>query len=217
MLDNGVERDWPISREWARVSMSRDIPRHVATPGLVLIHSEGIRAEVLWPSDDAREEGGSRRRLNNASAVIKVLNKHWAVLFTGDLEEEGEAALSASGADLASDILKVPHHGSRGSLDLEFLTKVNPKFAVISAGKDNRYGHPAPETIEAYRSMGARLLRTDRDGTVVIESCGRDLKIRRTMETRLRTVSWNAGLFSSEIDNYRRLWGSGWEIITGVD
>ena len=91
----------------------------------------------------------------------------------GDVEPEGQAALAAKLPGLRVDVLKVPHHGSRYQ-DVAFLQSLGARLAVISVGADNDYGHPAPETVSALESTGARVLRTDRDGSVaVVEREGR--------------------------------------------
>ncbi len=213
MLDGGVERDWPISREWDAVASARGIPKIAARPGLLLLDGAAVRSFVLWPSEEARRRAASGRDLNDASVVVKVRNARFSFLFTGDLQARGEADLAAGGADLPCDVLKVPHHGSRGSLDRGFLSRVRPGIAVISAGAGNRYGHPSEEALAAYASMGSAIFRTDREGTVVIETRGGFLRIRRTAVLRLRPVRWNRRMIATEWENVRRTLGAGWEEI----
>ncbi|MCS7257052.1 MAG: hypothetical protein NZ562_10575, partial [Thermomicrobium sp.] len=96
------------------------------------------------------------------------------VLLPGDLEERGEAALLAHerAAGLHAQILVVGHHGSRTSSSEPFLRAVRPVVAIVSAGRDNPYGHPHPEVLQRLRAVGAELYRTDVDGTVLIHSDG---------------------------------------------
>ena len=94
-----------------------------------------------------------------------------SVLLTGDIEQASEAALSARGAALQSDVLKVAHHGSRTSSTPALLAAVAPTLAVVSAGRGNRFGHPHPEVLA--RLSAARVLRTDRVGGISLESDGR--------------------------------------------
>ncbi|HYA34203.1 MAG TPA: DNA internalization-related competence protein ComEC/Rec2 [Candidatus Binataceae bacterium] len=103
---------------------------------------------------------------NNASMIIRAEKGGSAILFTGDLEAQGERALIDTGADLRAAILKVPHHGSRTSSSSEFIDAVRPRAAVISLGYRNRFHFPAAEVVDHYRAEGAHVLRTDIDGAV---------------------------------------------------
>jgi competence protein ComEC len=89
------------------------------------------------------------------------------LLLTGDIEPPAQQALLARNPDLAADILKVPHHGSSHQ-DPDLVARVRPRAAVISVGKGNTYGHPAPRTLTLAASTGARVFRTDDDGTVLV-------------------------------------------------
>ena len=91
------------------------------------------------------------------------------ILFTGDIEERAEQAVLHSGADLRTTVLKVPHHGSKTSSSTGFLLAVRPSLAVISAGRDNRYGHPHPEVVDRYFNLGIPLRETFRDGSVSLD------------------------------------------------
>ncbi len=97
-----------------------------------------------------------------------------AFLFSGDAESEEEREmLERWGADaFAADVLKVGHHGSSSSSSKAFLDAVDPTYAVISCGKDNDYGHPHAETLAALKKKNIAILRTDTDGTVILESDG---------------------------------------------
>jgi len=83
---------------------------------------------------------------------------------TGDIERAGESALLSS--SLESDVLLVPHHGSRTSSTPEFIAAVAPRWAVVAAGYRNRFGHPNREVLERYRAARAEVVRTDLDGAV---------------------------------------------------
>ncbi len=104
--------------------------------------------------------------LNNRSIVLyaKIGGKYW--LFTGDLEQEGEARLQRDYPNLKVDILKAGHHGSRTSTTLEFLEMYQPKVAIISAGRSNRFGHPHDEVIQALHEKKVMIMRTDQNGAI---------------------------------------------------
>jgi competence protein ComEC len=99
--------------------------------------------------------------------VIAVEYAGRRLLFAGDLEAEGEAALVARGA-VPADVLKVPHHGSRTSSTDTLLDAVRPQLAVISVGERNRWGFPDAGVLDRYRAHGARVLRTDRQGAIAV-------------------------------------------------
>ncbi len=108
---------------------------------------------------------------NDASLVAEAEVFGRRLLLTGDIEARAEAELVAedgTGGTLASDVLKVAHHGSRTSTTERFLTVVSPRLALISAGRRNPYGHPAAEVLARLRRLRIQVLRTDRDGMIVV-------------------------------------------------
>jgi competence protein ComEC len=119
---------------------------------------DGVRFEFLNPPAAA----GTKR--NDRSCVLRIATAGGAVLLTGDIERQGEKALLSS--DLKSDVLLVPHHGSRTSSTPEFVAAVAPRWAVVAAGYRNRFGHPHKEVLERYRAARAEVVRTDLDGAV---------------------------------------------------
>jgi competence protein ComEC len=90
---------------------------------------------------------------------------------------EMEEKLINGGADLKADVLKVAHHGSKNATSQNFLEKVQPKFAVISVGADNQFGHPNGMTVKRLENIGAEIFRTDEDGDIKIKSDGVEIKI----------------------------------------
>lgn len=87
-------------------------------------------------------------------------------LLTGDLEKEGEQEIINVFPNIRADVLKVGHHGSKGSTGEEFIKQLQPKTAIISAGENNRYHHPHQEVLQLLKSRSIRVLRTDQSGTV---------------------------------------------------
>lgn len=106
--------------------------------------------------------------VNELSAVVRLDHQGYSMLFTGDLGEIGEKQLLEQGIGVEADVLKVGHHGSRYSSSGEFLDAVAPKIAVISAGKDNRYGHPHGETLDRLKDHGADIFCTIECGAVSV-------------------------------------------------
>lgn len=103
---------------------------------------------------------------NECSIVIKASCNGSSALLTGDASNQSENAMISSGADLSSDILMVGHHGSAAATSEEFLNSVNPQYAVISCGSDNKFRHPAQDTMTRLQNRNLNLFRTDLQGTV---------------------------------------------------
>lgn len=131
---------------------------------------DGVEFKILQAPESGLSGSG-----NEMSTVIRAAYKGYSFLFTGDLTASGEKDLLASGQEVRSDVLKIGHHGSKGSSSSEFLRAVHPRWAVISVGADNSFGHPHAETLQRINGEGATLLRTDRDGAVVFECNGENL------------------------------------------
>lgn len=132
----------------------------------------GLSFEVLHPGAWSYP----RSRENNGSLVLRVGLGGRTVLLTGDVEAPAEADLLAGGVDLAADVLKVPHHGSRTSTGLAFLSAVAPRLALVGVGRHNRFGHPSPEVMERLKAARVRVFRTDRDGEVALTFDGRRIR-----------------------------------------
>ncbi len=133
---------------------------------------DGAKLQIVGPN-------GIFTDLNNTSVVCKLTYGETSFLFTGDCEDQAEAAiLNRRGIDLSADVLKVGHHGSDTSTSDAFLEAVDPEIALISCGVDNSYGHPSPATLEKLTQWGAEIYRTDLDGSIVVTSDGMNLKVK---------------------------------------
>ena len=110
---------------------------------------------------------------NDDSLVMKITYGEVDILFTGDIGKNAESRLIASGQDLRSEILKVPHHGSRTSSSAPFLDAVQPDYAIFSLGQGNRYQLPHADVVERYRTRGCPTLRTDTSGAITLRTDGK--------------------------------------------
>ncbi len=133
--------------------------------------SKGFSIKVVGPPTSSLSSGGNSD--NENSMVIKVQWVDFSALITGDIDENAEKNLITAGADIVSDVVAVPHHGSKYSSTEEFINATRAKAAVIQVGKNN-YGHPAPEVIRRYKAAGVRVYRNDQQGAVGI--CERRIK-----------------------------------------
>lgn len=155
--------------------------------------SAGVRITTVAGAPTRIESGGavasitpspllSPKELNDTSLMIGVRYGERRYLFTGDLEAMGEEAALRSGAKIDADVLQVGHHGSRDASSEVFLTAVSPGIAVISVGRDNRYGLPDDQTISRLKAKGVRLFRTDNRGAITITTDGGDLEVETWSE-----------------------------------
>lgn len=146
-----------------------------AEAGKSIINTGDLKAYFVAPTEDTYPD------LNNYSAVLKLEYKNASFLFTGDAEELSELKmLSSNKKKLCADVLKVGHHGSNSSSKNAFLSAVKPKYAVISVGTGNSYGHPTAETLNRLKDAGADIYRTDEVGTITIETDGHAYTIDKT-------------------------------------
>lgn len=127
---------------------------------------DGIWMKVLYP--ETEREYSANNIENEACLVLELFYKNKKILFTGDIDADAEKRIISEVSDLNADIVKVPHHGSKYSSSKEFISKVNPKAAIIQVGKNN-FGHPDPSVIERYKKEDIMIFRTDYDGAVMID------------------------------------------------
>lgn len=171
--------------------------RHVPVRGLSEL-CDGSRAfgqasvYVLGPCPS----GSTASNANNASIVLQIRMGQRSVLLPGDAEEESEAALIARHGDiLRSDLLKVGHHGSRSSSSVSWLSAVQPRWAAISAGARNRFGHPVPAIEARLARFGATVLRTDQLGSIIWQTDGQAVTVRTARP--MRDSSAEAGVLEN--------------------
>ncbi len=127
----------------------------------------GLTLEVLGPREKPASTGETNTAINDSSLVLRAHTAAGRVLLTGDIELAGQTDLLGGHVDVAAEVLKVPHHGSRFSAP-EFLAQVRPRIALVSVGAGNRYGHPNGAVLDALTRQGALVLRTDRDGDTAV-------------------------------------------------
>jgi competence protein ComEC len=146
------------------------------------VRMSSLDAAAGNPRPEPTHPAGGRARgrpTNERALVLRIDHGAASFLLTSDIGAEAEAGLLAGGAPVAAAVLKVAHHGSRGSSTTTFLARVAPRVAIVSAGSRNRYGHPAPAVLERLQAAGARVYRTDRDGAILLETDGAVLAVTR--------------------------------------
>ncbi|HVM16533.1 MAG TPA: DNA internalization-related competence protein ComEC/Rec2 [Gaiellaceae bacterium] len=166
VLDSGVPPPGPEGRDALEEARRRGVPVIQARAGTGY-RLGALRLRVLWPRRPAREG----QPPNDHGVVVLASYGALDLLLTGDAESHVVAPLRPPRAE----ILKVAHHGSADPFLPQLLDRVRPRIAVVSAGRGNGYGHPAPSTLAALR--GLRVYRTDRDGRVTLETDGERVRI----------------------------------------
>jgi competence protein ComEC len=139
----------------------------VARAGARINLGNNVYLDILWPN-----QVSANQESNSASVVARLVYGETSALLTGDAPIAVERALLATYPNLQADILKVGHHGSKTSSDSDFLAQLASRYAIISAGARNRYGHPTQTVLDKLAAAGAQVLRTDTAGTVICQSNG---------------------------------------------
>ena len=133
-----------------------------------------MKLTILYPDSAIAM---SMKNINNSSIVFRLDYKDHSFLFIGDAEMQAERILANLDSLLNVDVLKVGHHGSSTSSIMSMVNHVSPKYAVISVGKNNRYGHPSENIVQRWVDIGAEVFRSDESGAVIIAVDGEGMSI----------------------------------------
>lgn len=168
VLESGVNHSIPEYAEWRSEVRIRGIPRMAARRGQAIRLGGGAELVVLAPVRSY--DGATVRNIHDAAVVTMLSFARSTSLLMADAELPVERELLATGDDLGVEMLKVGHHGSKTSTSAAFLDAVQPRFAVISSGRANRYGHPTQAVLDRLGAAGVQVFRTDQEGTVTFVS-----------------------------------------------
>lgn len=175
-LEPGVESENSIDDELKQRVEEKNIPKLLARRGMVLNFGDGVKLQILFPLPG---QDVSNWETNRASIVARLMYGDKSFLLTGDSPIPIEDVLINLDPEiLDSDVLKAGHHGSRTSTSLPYAQAVSPDYVVISAGKDNSYGHPHKEVLDILKSVGAQIVSTIDLGTIKFETNGKTLEMR---------------------------------------
>ncbi len=169
VYEPGMHGPGPGWHAWDALLRRGSPPRGTLATGQHIDLGE-IHLDVLWPDPGTvgLEPGTTGRQINDTSIVLLGTANGRRFLLSGDAEDDVDPTLVARGLPRV-DVLKVAHHGSATATSQALIDALRPSIAVVSVGAHNDYGHPAPATLARLRSSGARVLRTDRDGTVTLD------------------------------------------------
>jgi competence protein ComEC len=172
ILLSGVASDDAYYDDFISQAKAQGIPFDIASSDTDYQIGPNLFLDVLFPLKGMSLIGQKPVDKNDTSVVTRLIEKEdnsvkSLALLTGDAETLEENQILASGEDVSANILKLGHHGSKYSTSIGFLDAVDPKIAAVSAGAGNKYGHPAPETLEKVKNLEVR--RTDKEGTIIFD------------------------------------------------
>jgi competence protein ComEC len=168
IIESGALGDGMAAQAFASAAVAEGAVLVEAQAGQVITLGASTTVRILSPYGDT-----SNWETNRASVIVQVVYGDTEFMFTGDAPSGIEEYLvDTYGTGLRSDVLKLGHHGSKTSSSEAFLQVVQPEYAVVSAGADNRYGHPAAEVVARASDAGARIVSTAEQGTLTFKSDG---------------------------------------------
>jgi competence protein ComEC len=177
--ENGLPVDPELSPRWEEAIRANHIQTLRVSDRVPETDLNGVKIKILWPPDRFLNtmSNPSYDATNDASLVVKITLGKISFLIPGDISSAIEKKLVDSGADIKSDILLMPHHGSNHSSIREFIRAVSPRIAIASAGKHNAFGHPHPSVLQRYQEAGVKILRTDQQGAITMRTDGKQLQV----------------------------------------
>ena len=180
VVESGFPHTTDIYMEFLELIHKKNIPYKMVRSGQELTGFSDVRIEFLNPPHPYLRGGGSD--INNNSVVIRLSYGEVQFLFCADIEKTAEKEMLGYGNKLRSQVIKVPHHGSKTSSSLEFIKEVSPETAIISVGRRNRFGHPHSVIVEKYEKLGIKIYRTDMHGAITISTDGKGYKIKTLLK-----------------------------------
>jgi len=186
---NGQRSDATAFREIEETIAERKIGCRRVSAQTAPFDLAGVRIEIFNPVApiEGSAAGEQFDETNNHSVAMKLTHGAISFMLPADISEPTESLLVHRSARIKSNVLFVPHHGSRTSSTESFIDAIQPRLAVISCGKDNYFRLPHPEVLKRYDIRKIQVLRTDRDGAITVATDGRDLRIHAFTEQRRHT------------------------------
>lgn len=169
IIDSGATKDTKTYQDYWQAAQNEPKCKVLYDDDMVIDLGYGATIKII-------ETGDNYKDVNDNSVVAQLNYREISVLFTGDMEQEAEAAsLSKFGK---VNVLKAGHHGSKTSSSQKFLDVLKPEYVIISAGKENSYGHPHKAVLERYFNNSATVYGTFRSGTIVMKTNGHSLSFQ---------------------------------------
>lgn len=175
---NGEKLSYPDFQDLLKELEKNRIPLHSKNASSLAENINGVEINFLNPfSDSFFSDKADAATLNNHSLVFTLKDRGFTALFSGDIQKEAELKIVESKGLEAVTLLKVPHHGSNTSSTKLFLDNIRPRHAVIQLGRNNRFGFPKPEVLEAYQQIETAVYRTDQSGEIQFIWDGKQLSV----------------------------------------
>jgi len=173
VMEPGVWHDTAVYKEFENVVEEKNITKVLARRGMNIWLDEGIYLQIIFPDRDT-----TGWDTNDASIITRLVYGEVSFMLTGDSSKNMEEyVVSLDGEKLKSDVLKLGHHGSKTSTSELFLGFVSPEYVIVSAGRDNRYGHPHKEVMDLVEKFSISTLATY-DGTIIFKTDGESLYVK---------------------------------------
>jgi len=170
-IEPGIPKPTATAKALEQEVVDEKIPRYIARRGMILDLGGGAKLFILFPDHDVSALASNK--VNEGGIVARLVYGDASALLTADVPKFVEYQVATlESENLESDILKIGHHGSRTSTSDILLQSVKPALALISLGKNNKFGHPHQEVLETLARFGVEVLRTDEEGTIIFHSSG---------------------------------------------
>ncbi|MDP3710543.1 MAG: ComEC/Rec2 family competence protein [bacterium] len=175
VIESGVDHSIPEYKEWQDLLEDKKTKVIIAKAGQKVKLGRSTELQILSPFKNFTSQ--TVKNIHEAVVTARLKHNQNSILFMGDAEKSTEyrllfESLNSKFLILDSSVLKVGHHGSKTSSAEEFLKAISPKYAIISAGRKNRYGHPHQEVLDRFEKLGIKIFRTDLVGDVHLISDG---------------------------------------------
>jgi len=166
ILWTGVQGKSLLFERWLEAIEKEGAKIWIAKQGLNIEMSTYQNINILYPFESLENRIVSN--INDSSVVVMLNTGAEKILFTGDISKRAEGLLVEEEVSLRANILKVAHHGSKTSSSEKFLEAVKPNLAIISVGRDNSFGHPAPEVLARLEEFGIKVLQTSKEKDICL-------------------------------------------------
>ncbi len=206
---NGIRRATPFYQRLQNAIAKQGLADRIARVGEAIINEGPCRFISLnppLPEDGATLNDSRGSELNNLSVVLSLTCGEHSILLTADAEIEALAGLTGHPLVESATVVKIPHHGAKSSLNRQWIQQLNAETAVVSAGRGNRYGHPAEDVLQAYGHM--TIYRTDAHGAIVFSAKpdAGEFRVRRTTDRHPVPLELSDYSPAREWENLSRLW-----------
>ncbi len=175
VLESGADPDNLQYKAFEKEIAQKNIHKIIGRRGINIGLDQDVELSVLWPEEVS---SGVKANINDDSLILRLAYGTTSVVFMGNASQKVERALLADAPQ--GTVLMAGHHGSRVSSSPEWLKAVSPKYAVISVDAKNKYGYPNPQTLEAFRLVGAKVFTTAGQGSVIFKTDGKSFTISQS-------------------------------------